>query len=147
MAVLEKPVQDKIDNLSNKSYDLYESGDKVNSYKLMEDAWELYPEPKENWNESYNTARYALDDLLKDGKIDRALIWYERMTKIQENLGSWEGSYEFYSGKFLFEREKYNEAHEFFKKSVVIRGGLNYFEDEDPKYLDFYKNPEKYIKK
>ncbi len=144
MAVLEKSIQDKIDSLSNQSYDFYESGDKENSYKLMEDAWKLYPEPKENWNESYNTARYALDDLLKNGVIDRALIWYKRMTKIQENLGSWEGSYEFYSGKFLFENEKYNEAYDFFKKSVVIRGGLNYFEDEDPKYLEFYKNPEKY---
>jgi len=147
MAVLEKPIQDKIDNLSNQSYDLYEIGDKVKSYELMEKAWELYPEPKENWNESYNTARYALDDLLKDGEIERALVWYERMTKSQEKLGSWEGSYEFYSGKFLFESEKQKEAYEFFKKSVVIRGGLNYFEDEDPKYLDFYKNPEKYIKK
>jgi tetratricopeptide (TPR) repeat protein len=147
MAVLDKKIQDKIDELSNLSYQLYESHDKEKSYKLMEDAWNLYPEPRENWNESYNTARYALDDLLKDAEIEKALIWYERMCKIHENLKLWEGSFEFYSGKYFFESKNYTKAYEFFKKAVAFRENLDYFNDEDPKYLAFYQNPEKLLKK
>ena len=146
MAVLDKSTQDKIDEFSNKAYDLFEAGEKEKSYQLMEDAWSLYPEPASNWNESYNTARYALDDLLKEGLIERAMIWYNRMTETQNNLNLWEGSYEFYSGKVYFEKGDYKLAVENFRKAFKIGGG-RYFEDEDPKYKDFYLHPEKYMDK
>jgi len=146
MALLEKQLQDKIDELSNLSYDYYESGNKEKSYMLMEDAWNLYPEPKENWNESFNTARYALDDLLKDSKMEKALIWYERICKIHKNLGLWEGVFEFYSGKYFFENKDYKKSYEFFKKSVEIRKNLNYFEGENSKYLAFYQDTSKLLK-
>ncbi len=140
MAVLEQQIQDKIDKLSNLSYENYESGNKEKSYQLMEDAWNLFPSPVENWNESYNIARYALDDLLKDKEIEKAKIWYERLTKTQNNLNLWAGSYEFYSGKYFYETKDFTKATSFFKASVEIRNGLDYFIDEDPKYLSFYKN-------
>jgi len=140
MAVLEQQIQDKIDKLSEQSYEFYESGDKEKSYQLMEDAWNKYPEPKEKWNESFNTVRYALDDLLKDGEIEKAKIWYNRMTKIQKNLNLWVGIYEFYSGKYFYNKQEYSKAFNFFKKSVEIRKGLDYFIDQEPKYLKFFQN-------
>lgn len=146
MAVLEKSIQDKIDELSNRSYELYEAGEKKSSYDLMEEAWNLYPHPPENWNESYNTARYALDDLIEDNEVERALIWHDRMKKIQKNLGNWGGSYEFYTGKMLFAKGEFQSAKEYFDMCVKEGKGFRYFEGEDPKYRDFYLHSEKYIK-
>ncbi len=143
MAILEKHTQDKIDKLSNESYKRYEVGDKETSYRLMEEAWGMYPNPKENWNESYNTAKYALDDLLKNGEIEKAMIWYTRMVKIHENLGLWIGSFEYYSGKIFFEKKDFKKSLEYFNKMFEI-AGHRYFEDENSKYKDFYLNPEKY---
>ncbi|MFV0304910.1 MAG: hypothetical protein ACK5IC_05475 [Moheibacter sp.] len=145
MAVLEKSKQDKIDELSNRSYEYYESGNKIKSYELMEQAWETYPNPPENWNESFNTAKYAFDDLLNDKVLDRASVWFERMTKIQNNLGLWDGLYQFYSGKLYFELGQFGKAKQMFEDSVKIGKGLRYFENENPKYLDFYNNPENLI--
>ena len=146
MAVLDKSTQDKIDNLSERSYDLYESGDKEGAYKLMEDAWHLYPEPRENWNESFNTAKEGFRDLIKDQEIDRASVWFERLKKVQQNLMQWEGEFEFYEGVFFFEKKEYGKAIESFKKMFQIDEGRS-FEDEDPKYKDFYLHPEKYMDK
>lgn len=48
-------------------------------------------------------------------------------------------------GKYHFETSDFEKAKE--EWDLLIRQqGLRYFEDEDPKYLDFYKNPEKFIK-
>jgi hypothetical protein len=69
------------------------------------------------------------------------------MCKIHENLKLWEGSFEYYSGKYFFESQNYTKAYEFFKKAIAFRGNLDYFNDEDPKYLAFYQNPEKLLKK
>lgn len=146
MAVLDKQIQNKIDDLSNLSYELYEKGEKNKSYEAMEQAYNSYPQPIENWNESFNTCKYALDDLLRDNEMQKVEIWFERMHKIQENLGLWNGIFEFYAAKVYFELKDYKLARKNFEQSIEIGKGYRYFEDEDPKYLDFYKNPEKYIK-
>ena len=84
--------------------------------------------------------------MLKDNELDKIKIWFQRMDKIQTNLGLWDGVYEFYAAKVYFELKDYQLAKKFFALSVEIGKGYRYFEDEDPKYLDFYKNSEKYIK-
>ena len=51
----------------------------------------------------------------------------------------------FETAKYQFEVGDYKESYDKLKL-VVEDAGFRYFEGEDPKYLDFYKNPEKYIK-
>ena len=48
-------------------------------------------------------------------------------------------------GEYLFEAGEYEQALVTFK-DVVKDAGFQYFEHEDSKYLDFYKNPQKYMK-
>jgi len=139
MAILETKIQNKIDELSNESYEYYSKGDKETSYKLMEDAWNHYPEPKENWNESFNTTRYALEDLLNDGELNKAKIWIKRMEKVQSNLKLWDGIFQFYMGKYSYEIGDLENALKFFEEAITIGKGYRYFEDQNPKYLKFVK--------
>lgn len=41
---------------------LYNAGDLQSYLEFHERAWSMYPEPRNNWNEAYNTAKYAVDD-------------------------------------------------------------------------------------
>ena len=41
---------------------LYNAGDLQSCLEFHERAWLMYPEPRNNRNEAYNTAKYAVDD-------------------------------------------------------------------------------------
>lgn len=59
MAILENILQAEIDAVSAHAYRLYNAGDLQSYLELHERAWSMYPEPRNNWNEAYNTAKYA----------------------------------------------------------------------------------------
>jgi tetratricopeptide (TPR) repeat protein len=145
MAVLNEKIQEKIDDLTDLAYQKFQENLKDESFKLMEQAWRLYPDPKENWTEAYNTAKYACDDCFAISDFSKAKIWLNRMITNNNNLHLSNEECQFYVAKYLFETGEYEKALDNFKE-VVKSAGLRYFEDEDSKYLDFYKNPQKYIK-
>jgi len=145
MATLDNELQDQIDELVDLAYEKSQKGDKIASFELLHKAWELYPEPKENWNEAYNTAKYLFDDYFSEGDLAASEKWLKEMLKNNDSLKLSEGEIQHYEGKYYFEVEKYQQAYERFKYAVE-EAGFRYFENEDYKYLDFYNNPEKYIK-
>ena len=109
-------------------------------------AYNTIPEPKEEFNESYNYCSYVLDFILdEEYELHNALKWLKELNKIAGFQKTWEGSYQFYAGKTHFVLGNYSEAQMFFEKCVEIGKGFRYFEDEDSKYLEFYKNSEKFI--
>jgi len=146
MALLNETIQEEIDNLTELAYEKFQNNQKEESFKMMEQAWNLYPDPKENWTEAYNTAKYICDDCFAINDFPKAKIWLNRMIANNNNLHHSDEECQYYIGKYLFETGEYEKALENFKE-VVKSAGYRYFEDEDPKYLDFYKRPQKYIKK
>lgn len=145
MALLEDEKQSEIDNLTELAYQKFQQGLHDESFKLLEQAWDLYPDPKENWTEAYNTAKYVCEDCFAVNNFPEAKVWLNRMIANNNNLHHSDDECQYYVGKYLFETGEYERALENFKE-VVKEAGLRYFEDEDPKYLDFYKNPQKYMK-
>ena len=145
MAILEKKLQEKIDQLIDFAYTKFEDGKMEESFSLQKEAWNLYPEPKNQWNDAYNTAKYIYLDYLIIRKFDEAKIWLNRMIENNNNLNLEDEDVWFETAKYQFEVEDYKESYDKFKKIVEV-AGFRYFEDENPKYLDFYKNPDKYIK-
>jgi len=144
---LDKNIQNKIDKLVDESYEEFQAKNYENSFKLLFDAWDLFPEPKKNWNESFNLVTYIIDDYLKLNDLPNAEKWSVQLEEIDNNLTISKGTVFFIKGKIAFEKEAYKEARENFKESVKEGKGFRYFEDEDQKYLDFYTHPEKYIEK
>ena len=100
---------------------------------------------KKNWNEAYSLAKEIYQAYLLDEKYDEAKEWLNRMIENNNNLHLEDEDVWFETAKYQFEVGDYNESFDKFKL-VVEDAGFRYFEGEDPKYLDFYKNPEKYIK-
>lgn len=144
MAVLDSKIQDKIDELEDLSYEKKQAGDLTEAFRLSEEAWNLYPEPKNNWNEAYNSARYIVEDYMEIGDFENAKKWLNRMIDVNNNLHHNDEQLLFYLGKYFFETGDYQQARSKFKE-VVDSAGYRYFDDEAPKYLDFYKHPEKYM--
>jgi tetratricopeptide (TPR) repeat protein len=144
MAILEQKIQERIDELIDLAYTKFEEGKIEESFSIQKEAWDLYPEPKNQWYEAYNTAKYIYLDYLNIKSFDEAKIWLNRMIDINNNLHSRDEVW-FETAKYQYEIGDYKESYDKLKL-VVEDAGFRYFEGEDPKYLDFYKNPEKYIK-
>jgi hypothetical protein len=144
MAVLDTKIQSKIDELRTQSYEKFQKNEINESFELREQSWNLYPEPKENWNEAYNTAKYAFLAGKKINNLDEEKKWLNRMILVNNNLHQSDIELNFYIGIYKFDVKEYAESHQRFKEVVEI-AGLRYFKNQDNIYLNFYKNPEKYF--
>lgn len=146
MAILDYQIQSKIDELSGEAYKKLKEGMPLLCFQLYEKAWNTYPEPKYNWNEAYNTARYAADDCFSIHDMEECTKWINKMILVNNHLHQSDEELSFYLGKYFYETENYDKSYQKFKTAIEI-AGYRCFENEDPKYLDFYKHPEKFIKK
>lgn len=141
MAVLEQKIQQQIDTLEDLAYEKYVKGLVDESFQLRKQAWSLYPEPKENWNEAYNSAKYLYEAYMAVGSLSDVREWLNEMIWNNDVHHYSDEECLFYTGKYNFKIGNYKEAYEDFSQVVKI-AGLRYFEDEEPEYLEFYKNPE-----
>ena len=151
MALLEEKIQKKIDELIDLSYEEFQKGNYDKSFTLQNEAWELYPNPKEQWNEAYNLAKYIFQDYIKLGKFTEAKEWLEKMNEInntlkkeKETLG-YDEEVNFEAGKYFYETGNLEETYRLWRE-VVRRSGkshFRFFEGEDKKYLEFYKSQTK----
>jgi tetratricopeptide (TPR) repeat protein len=144
MAVLDLNLQVKIDELTDLAYTQFEEGNTEESFKLLKQAWNTYPDPKEKWNEAYNTAKYVFLDYMSLQNLTEAKIWLNNMIDVNNNLHLNNEDCYFNYGKYQYEIKDFKDAYDKFH-IVVEEAGFRYFENEDPKYLEFYKNPEKYF--
>ena len=128
-------------------YDMYQEEDPDLSKieKSLMEIWDLIPLPKENWTESFRTASSLFVFYLEDLKdFNKAKAWLDKLKEIEAKIDYSLGQVLFLEGRLFYEQGKYDEALKSFKASVKEGRGLRYFEDEDPKYLDFYTHPEKH---
>ncbi len=138
-------IENKIDNFLSESSEYYEKGNIIKSGNYLVKAYKIIPQPREKYNESYNYCSYVLDYILdEEYEVNNALKWLQELELIANFQKTWEGSYEFYAAKTYFVIGQFEKAIEYFDKCIEIGKGMRYFEDEDPKYKDFYLNPEKY---
>ena len=145
MAILNEELQEKIDELIDSAFIKFEEGKFEESFSLQKRAWDIFPDPKEQWNEAYNIAKCIYTDYLNVGRFNEAKEWLNKMIENNNNLHLEDEDVWHETAKYQFEIGEYKDSYDKFKQ-VVEDAGLRYFEDEDPKYLKFYKNPEKYIK-
>ena len=146
MAVLNKELQKEIDDLVDQAYEEFEHGDQNKSFELLIKAWDLFPNPKEQWNESFNVSKYLIDDYLRINDFENANKWLDQLRIINDRHKIWHGVLEFYQGMYYFKLKDFKHAKEAFDLAFKRSEGRQ-FEDEDPKYLDFLQNPEKYMTK
>ena len=88
MAILENTLQAEIVAFSAQAHRLYNAGDLQSYLEFHERAWLMYPEPRDNRNEAYNTAKYAVDDCFSALDIKNAKTWLERMAYVKRSASS-----------------------------------------------------------
>lgn len=147
MKELNGELNSTLEELVDESSNQYESGNIAKAKDLLVEAFNKIPEPKVEYNESYNYCSYVLNFIIDEGlDAHEAEQWLNELVKIAETQQVWKGDIDFHKGKVYFELNKFEEAHKAFEVSVKEGKGFRYFEGEDPKYLDFYRNSEKYSK-
>jgi tetratricopeptide (TPR) repeat protein len=140
MAVLDKEIQDKIDELRTLAYDFYQKEEYEKYYELANKQWNLYPDPKENWNEAYNTAKYIFKNSIIIKNHTEAKKWLDRMIENNNNLHLSEYEIDYNIGKYLFETGDYEGAYNSWDKIVRVKMvSFRYFKNDDQKYIKFYK--------
>lgn len=144
MALLEQDLQNKIDEKRFGANKFFKT-DKGEYFKLKQEAWDLYPDPKNNWNEAYALARDFFKVYLFEANFDKAKEWLNKMIDHNNNLHLFDGDVTFNVGKYYFETGDYKTALEKWQ-SVVKDAGLRYFENEKKEYLDFYNKPESLLR-
>jgi len=138
MAQIQAPIKVKFEALINESNEQFHSGKHQESMLLLEEAWELIPEPKGIYSESYHVVEDIIDTLFLLQDFNKA---YEWSTKIFTTgfMRFDTGGKEFISAKAAYELGEFDLAKEFFNFAFKKSEG-RCFEDEDPKYLEFFKN-------
>jgi hypothetical protein len=138
MALLEQSLQEKIDELIAQSDLASGKSDYNGSAEFLQQAWELLPNPKFNYDESYHLAKYLVNEYLVLRDFNAAKKWSETLLLCDlERIDS--GEREFISGKVEFERGNLKEAKAFFLVANIKSRG-RCFEGEDKKYKNLIKN-------
>ncbi len=144
MALLDTSIYNKVIEVGKKAFEALRNDD-INNFKLYaEEAWNQFPNPKENWNQVYNYAKMVFKGFLGKKEFEEAKLWLNRMIDNNNCLHLFDSDLTFNIGKYYFETKDYLKAYEEWR-SVVEDAGYRYFENEKSEYLEFYNNPQKYM--
>lgn len=100
-------------------------------------------EPKNDYGDSSCVIEWIVENYLKIQDYPNAIVWVEKLGKYLKNkeiMGDWE----FLKGKVYLEAGDFAKALDNFKLSYT-KAKKDCFKEQDPKYWDFYKTPQKYV--
>jgi tetratricopeptide (TPR) repeat protein len=137
---LDPIIQSKVDEFVDASYDYFQKENYIETFKLIDRAWDTIPPPKENYFESFNIAKYIFEYNLILLKFDEAERWLNEIKKVKiKHPSSWDaGQVEFLEGKLYFEKNDLDKAKELFIIAMRDSKGRQ-FSDEPKKYVDLLK--------
>lgn len=137
MAELTSPLYEEVDELRAKSVQLARSGDHLERVKVLLQAWDLLPQPKEQWDESYYLASYLIDSYLNVQNPAKANEWVEILVNCDPERDD-DGERELFAGVVAYELGDFEKAKKNFAIADKESNGRN-FKKVDSKYLKFYK--------
>ena len=133
-------LQQKILELSSKGGELIKSKNYSAFEKLQSEKWDLIPEPKEKWEESYRIAKLMIIFYIKyNVDFNKAEQWHAKLKWLDKIQNQHPGEEDFMHGKIKFHQGKKDEAYLLFHKAVV-KSENHCFGDSDEEYRTFYYN-------
>lgn len=137
MLRLDAEFKKSIDLLMDTSNEEYDKGNYIESIRLLEDAWIKLPEPKGEYSESYYIAEDISKTYMLTNDLKQAKKWSDELFKCGlHRLDG--GERELLAGKIAFELGEFDLAKEYFAIANEKSEG-RCFEDEDIKYIKFFK--------
>lgn len=144
MADLPQDLQDTLDRLiDDESHEAFASGQTQLGLAILNEAWGLLPEPKDNWGYYGQTiGSIALEECIDHDLADDGEIWLERtkfaypdgVDQAQQLLDVWETQYRYIA--------RAPDAAEFAAQTLK-RWGTALLKGRDPKYLRFAQTGER----
>jgi len=134
----------KVDKLTDEAFELFNEKRYTESFQLFEKSLSFFPEPKGDYGDYSFIIECMIGKYLEIKDYPNAKKWVEELGLVFKNqhiLGDWaflRGKVYFHSGDFETAWESFNKAYQTSK--------LDSFREEDPQYLDFLRNPKKYMK-
>lgn len=138
MKELDENLQVKIQELIDESDEMYDKDDIDPCLVILDNAWEMLPEPKTDWDESYLISKEIAQTYFCSGNIEKA--WdYIRIFIECDNAQRNFGESEFLAGKIAFELQKFEDAKAYFQIAETKSEGRQWKGESDPKYFQFFK--------
>ncbi|WP_206542779.1 tetratricopeptide repeat protein [Lacinutrix mariniflava] len=126
----------RIEKLSEEGNDLYEQENIRPALRKYEEALNIVPDPKTEWEASTWLYTSIADAHFSLGNIDEAKENYYNALNCPDGLSN--AYIHFSLGQVLYELEESKKSQESLLRAYMLEG-LEIFEDEDPKYLDSIK--------
>lgn len=141
MPELEKNIQERIDKLIDEGDKVYNQGNIKGAINYLKEAWEIFPDSKFCYPESYHVANYITLLSMEVKDFETAKEWALVTQKCHPERGDIVEK-EFLIGQVAFESGDLKEAYKYFKLADEISKGLC-FQGEDSKYVNLlYNKPE-----
>lgn len=125
-----------------KDYNTLPDADKQNVLNQIDKKWDELPEVKISVNEKDILALFLFPEYIQLRQFEPAEKWINIYLYDKQDDYAQQG---LNKGILNFEKRNYEEALKFFTMAFDD-SKERIFKGKNPKYLDFYKNPEKYIK-
>ncbi|REK76864.1 hypothetical protein [Paenibacillus paeoniae] len=140
MAILPSPINERFENILNESNEQFKGGNYVDSILLLEEAWNLIPEPKGIYSEEgYHLVKDIIDTCFIINDFKKAKEWADKIFLTGfERIDT--GAKEFISGKVAFELGNLETAKAFFRIADSKSEGRCFGSSKNVKYLEFYKS-------
>ncbi len=127
----------KIVSLTDEGNNLMDNGFFDSALTKFKNALELIPNPKINWDASYWIYTAIGDAYFCKNEFILALDYFYQSENYAYSRHN--PFIQLRIGQCLFEKNDMNSARQYFIRAFSLAGN-NIFEDEDPKYIDFYES-------
>lgn len=140
MAILQSPIKEEFESLLEKSNEQFNNGNYNGSIVLLEEAWDIIPNPKGIYcEESYHLVKDIISTCFMVNDLKKAKEWADKIFLTGfARIDS--GDKEFIAGKVSFELGDLETAKEFFSIANTKSEGRCFGNPKNTKYLKFLKS-------
>lgn len=135
--ILEAILQAKLDELKNQAIENFSNNNFEKAVELLLKSWDLFPDPKETYNESYHISHYLIICYLKIENYEKAFYWAEILQDCGPERRD-NGERVFIKATVAFEKGDLDMAKKLFTK-VYNQSGDFIFNGKDERYLALIK--------
>ena len=140
MAILQSPIKEGFESLLEKSNEQFNNGNYNHSIVLLEEAWDIIPDPKGIYcEESYHLVKDIISTCFMLNDLKKAKEWADKIFLTGfARIDS--GDKEFIAGKVAFKLDDLKTAKEFFSIANTKSEGRCFGNPKNTKYLKFLKS-------
>lgn len=140
MAILQSPIKEEFESLLEKSNEQFNNGNYNDSIVLLEEAWDIIPNPKGIYcEESYHLVKDIISTCFMVNDLKKAKEWADKIFLTGfARIDS--GDKEFIAGKVAFKLDDLKTAKEFFSIANTKSEGRCFGNPKNTKYLKFLKS-------